>query len=57
MGSETLQDIKRQEMLNVSDAAQALYGGDGKRVISLKKGNKEGNVMAGMEIDNARLNG
>jgi len=28
-----------------------------KVVISFKRGNKEGNVTAGMEIDNARLNG
>jgi hypothetical protein len=43
--------------LNVSDAAQAPYGEDEKGVISLKRGNKEGNVMAGMEIGKVRLNG
>jgi hypothetical protein len=32
-------------MSNVSDEAQALYGGDGKRVIPLKGGNKEGNEV------------
>jgi len=41
--------------LNVSDAAQAPYGEDGKRVILFKRANKEGNVTAGMEIGNAKL--
>jgi hypothetical protein len=43
MANEELKIPARDNPLSVSDVVQAAYGGDGKRVISLKRGNKEGN--------------